>query len=82
MAKKLSEWCKAVKIEMIKRDWSVGDLAEAVFMTREYVSAIINGRVYSAPAVKTISDVLMLRPIFYDLQLPGLIVADLPDIMT
>ena len=30
MAKKLSAWCKAVKIEMIKRDWSVGDLAEAV----------------------------------------------------
>lgn len=26
--------------------------------------------------------VMMLRPIFYDLQLPWLIVADLPDIMT
>lgn len=26
--------------------------------------------------------VLVLRPIFYDLQLPWLIVADLPDIMT
>ena len=61
MAKKLSAWCKAVKIEMIKRDWSVGDLAEAVLMTREYVSAIINGRVYSSQVVKTISDVLKIE---------------------
>ena len=58
MAKKLSTWCKSVKIAMIERDWSVGDLANAVKMSREYVSAVINGRVYSGPAVKMISDVL------------------------
>lgn len=28
------------------------------------------------------TDTMVLRPIFYDLQLPWLIVADLPDIMT
>ena len=48
MAKKLSAWCKAVKIEMIKRDWSVGDLAEAVLMTREYVSAIIRSEEHTS----------------------------------
>lgn len=58
MAKKLSAWCKSVKIELIKRDWDVLELANAVHMSREYVSAIINGRVYSSAAVKAISDVL------------------------
>ena len=29
-----------------------------------------------------LSSTFLLRPIFYDLQLPWLIVADLPDIMT
>lgn len=61
MAKKLSVWCKAVKIEMIKRDWGVSDLASAVHMSREYVSAVINGRVYSGPAVKSISDMLNIE---------------------
>lgn len=58
MERKLSPWCKEVKIAMIRRDWGVGDLANAVNMTREYTSAVINGRVYSTPAVKIISDVL------------------------
>ena len=58
MERKLSPWCKEVKIAMIRREWGVGDLANAVNMTREYTSAVINGRVYSAPAVKIISDVL------------------------
>ena len=58
MERKLSPWCKEVKIAMIRRDWGVGDLAKAVNMTREYTSAVINGRVYYAPAVKIISDVL------------------------
>ena len=58
MEKKLSPWSKSVKIAMIKRDWSVRDLANAVKMSREYVSSVINGRVYSGPAVKMISDVL------------------------
>lgn len=61
MSRKLPEWCKQVKIAMIQRDWGVGDLAEAVNMTREYTSAVINGRVYSAPAVKIISDTLNIE---------------------
>ena len=62
MAKrKLSSWCKAVRIEMIKRDWGVEELAHAVKMSREYTSSVINGRVYSAPAVKIISDTLNIE---------------------
>ena len=33
MERKLSPWCKEVKIAMIRRDWGVGDLANAVNMT-------------------------------------------------
>ena len=33
-------------------------------------------------AGENLFDKYLLRPIFYDLQLPWLIVADLPDIMT
>lgn len=58
MKKKLSKWCKNVKIEMVKKDLEVQDLAAALGMNRSYVSSIINGRVYSVPAVKKISDYL------------------------
>lgn len=58
MKKKLSKWCKNVKIEMVKKDLEVQDLAAAIGMNRSYVSSIINGRVYSVPAVKKISDYL------------------------
>lgn len=43
MKRKLSPWCKAVKIAMIQKDWGVADLAQAVKMTKEYTSAVING---------------------------------------
>lgn len=34
MKRKLSPWCKAVKIAMIQKDWGVADLAQAVKMTK------------------------------------------------
>jgi len=52
---------EAVKIAMIQKDWGVADLAQAVKMTKEYTSAVINGRVISEPAVKVISDVLNIE---------------------
>lgn len=58
MEKKLSEWCKNAKIEMIKRDLKTTRLAEELGMNRSYVSSILNGRIYSSPAVKKISDYL------------------------
>lgn len=63
MKKKLSPWCKQVKIELIKKDWSIGDLAKVANMTREYTSSIINGRAYSAQATKIISDILNIPDI-------------------
>lgn len=63
MAKVLSPWCKEVKCELVKRDMTIGQLAERIGRTREYTSAIVNGRVYSEPAVKEISDVLNIAEI-------------------
>lgn len=61
MAKVLSPWCKEVKKIMIDRDMTVSELAEGIGKTREYTSAIINGRVYSEPTVKEISDYLNIE---------------------
>ena len=58
MGKVLSPWCKQVKIAMIELDLTVGELAKKIGKSREYTSAVINGRVYAEPMVKAISDVL------------------------
>ena len=58
MEKKLSPWCKAAKIEMIKRDITTTEMAKKLGMNRSYVSSIINGRIYSTTTVKKISDFL------------------------
>ena len=55
---KLSPWCKQAKIKMIEKDISLARLADDVGMSRPYASTVINGRVYSPPAVKKISDYL------------------------
>jgi DNA-binding helix-turn-helix protein len=58
MPRVLPNWCKRAKKKMIDLDMSVPELANKVSMTREYTSAIINGRAYSQSAIKSISDVL------------------------
>lgn len=58
MAKMLSPWCKQAKIRLIELDMTVAELALKVGLTREYTSAIVNGRMYSEPAIRAISDVL------------------------
>lgn len=58
MARKLSPWCKRVQCELINRDMSKAELADAMGRSRTHVSAVINGRLYSMEAVKAISDFL------------------------
>lgn len=58
MAKKLSPWCKKAKIEMIRKDISVKELAEAVGCTRTYASSTLNGRITCLSIRKKISDFL------------------------
>lgn len=58
MGKVLSPWCKQAKKAMIDLDMSVAELAATIGKSREYTSAVVNGRIYAEPAVKAISDVL------------------------
>lgn len=58
MERKLPEWCKQAKMEMIRRDISVQDLAKEIGVSRQYVSALVNGRAFGGPAMKKIADYL------------------------
>lgn len=61
MGKALSPWCKRAKCELIRRDMTTTELAKIIGKSREYTSAVVNGRVYAAPVVKAISDVLNIE---------------------
>ena len=61
MKRILPAWCKNAKIAMIEKDLNVKELAEELKMSREYLSAIINGRQYTPSAVKAISDYLNIK---------------------
>lgn len=58
MGRVLSPWCKQAKIAMINLDMTVAELAGKIGKSREYTSAVVNGRIYAEPAIKEISDVL------------------------
>ncbi len=64
----LPRWCKDAKIAMIENDMSVNELAERAGISREYASAVINGRIYSQASVRTISDVLNIVPSSFTLR--------------
>lgn len=53
-----TDWAKSVRVKMIELNLSVNELASEVGFTREYTSSIINERVMSDSARKTISDYL------------------------
>ena len=41
MARPLPQWCKNVKIELVRRDMSISDLAKLVGLTKQYTSGIV-----------------------------------------
>lgn len=51
-------WQKKVKIKMVQNGMNTKDLAEEVGYSAEYVNAIINGRVFSAQAIKAVTSAL------------------------
>lgn len=55
MKRTLPTWCKEVKKSMIDDDLNVTELAERVGLSRNYVSGVVNGRVYAPEIAKTIS---------------------------
>lgn len=58
MERRLPNWCKEAKIQMVCKDISVPQLAQAIGVTRQYASAVVNGRVIAEPVIKKISDYL------------------------
>lgn len=58
MKKKLSPLCKEIKIKLIMKDMTIGELADEVSLSREYVNSVANGRVKSPPAMRKICDFL------------------------
>ena len=59
MKRTLPTWCKEVKKSMIDDDLNVTELAERVGLSRNYVSGVVNGRVY-APEIAKISVYMQL----------------------
>lgn len=55
MKRTLPTWCKEVKKSMIDDDLNVTELAERVGLSRNYVSGVVNGRVYAPEIAKIIS---------------------------
>lgn len=67
MKRILTPWCKEVKKAMIDKDMEVADLAEKTGKTRQYISAVINGRAVAQPIMQEISDILNVK---YDTSYP------------
>lgn len=57
-------WTKSVKCAMVKKDIAIKSLAEKLGYSREYLSAVINGRVYSQEVVSFICDELDIEDNF------------------
>lgn len=57
----LPPWSKAVKIELVKRDMDVTDLAEAIGLCRPYVSGVVNARAYAPEIAARINQYLELN---------------------
>jgi len=61
MKKKASAWTKEVKKAMIDRDLDLRALCSAIGgYTREYISAVVNQRVYSPDVINKINTYLQI----------------------
>lgn len=53
-----SPWCKRVSIALIQRDMTKKELAEALGKSKQYISSVCSGRIYSESAINMISEFL------------------------
>ncbi|MBD5469925.1 MAG: XRE family transcriptional regulator [Lachnospiraceae bacterium] len=63
MKRILSNWSKSIKHAMIDRDMDFNDIALRFNWTPQYVSALINGRIYFIEPVRRLS-------IFFNVAIP------------
>lgn len=76
MNRKLPPWCKLVKHTLIDKDMDITELANSLDLARPYLSSVINGRVYSQPAVNRISDFLGISNDYYGAEYQPVISID------
>ena len=55
------EWCQAVKIELVKRNMSVNQLAEKASVSRDRLSMVINGRMMNERIVEDVNRLLNIN---------------------
>lgn len=54
------EWCKAVKIELVKKEMSINQLAEELDVSRDRLSLVINGKMMNEEIVKSVDSLLKI----------------------
>lgn len=52
------EWCQAVKIELVKRDMTVSELANRLKVSRDRLSLVVNGKMMNHEIVKGVNSLL------------------------
>lgn len=63
---KSKKWCKIARKKMVDKDLKCKDIAKEIDYSRQYVSAIIYGRVYSEQAASKISNFLNIPDNIYN----------------
>lgn len=61
MKRILPTWCKEAKKQMIEKDMTVSELSQKVGFCRNYVSGVVNGRVYAPEIAQVISTELKVE---------------------
>lgn len=61
MKRVLPKWSKEAKIELIKRDMSVTELADMIGISRCYVSRVVNGSAYAPEIADRVSKALEIK---------------------
>ncbi len=54
------EWCKSVKIELVKKEMSINQLAEELDISRDRLSLVINGKMMNEEIVKSVDRLLKI----------------------
>ena len=52
------EWCQAVKIELLKQQMSVTQLAEKLDVSRDTLSLVVNGKLLKPQLIESINTIL------------------------
>jgi DNA-binding phage protein len=55
------EWCQAVKIELVKRNMSVTQLARDVGVSRDRLSLVVNGKMFNEKIVGSVDNFLEIK---------------------